>query len=71
MMVITGAIRGTSTKTIYQELSLESLKFRRWFRKLCHFYKKIKISPRFYSIQYLILIGFIISGLAITSLQEK
>ena len=40
MVVITGAIRDTSTKTIYQELGLESLKFRRWFRKLCHFYKK-------------------------------
>ena len=36
---ITGAIRGTSTEKIYQELGLESLKSRRWFRKLCHFYK--------------------------------
>ena len=26
-------------KKIYQEIGLESLKFRRWFRKLCHFYK--------------------------------
>ena len=38
-MAITGAIRGTSTEKIYQELGLESLKSRRWFRKLCHFYK--------------------------------
>ena len=38
-MAITGAIRGTSTEKIYQELGLESLKYRRWFRKLCHFYK--------------------------------
>ena len=38
-LAITGAIRGTSTEKIYQELGLESLKFRRWFRKLCHFYK--------------------------------
>ena len=37
--VITGAIRGTSTEKIYQELGLESLNSRRWFRKLCHFYK--------------------------------
>ena len=38
-LAITGAIRGTSTEKIYQELGLESLKFKRWFRKLCHFYK--------------------------------
>ena len=38
-LAITGAIRGTSTEKIYQELGLESLKSRRWFRKLCHFYK--------------------------------
>ena len=37
-LAITGAIRGTSTEKIYQELGLESLKSRRWFRKLCHFY---------------------------------
>ena len=36
---ITDAIRGTSAEKIYQELDLESLKSRRWFRKLCHFYK--------------------------------
>ena len=29
-------------KKIYQELSLESLKFRRWFRELFHFYKIFK-----------------------------
>ena len=38
-LAITGAVRGTSTEKIYQELGLESLKSRRWFRKLCHFYK--------------------------------
>ena len=38
-LVVTGAIRGTSTEKIYQELGLESLKSRHWFRKLCHFYK--------------------------------
>ena len=36
---ITGAIRGTSRKKIYQELGLESFKSKRWFKKLCHFYK--------------------------------
>ena len=38
-MAITGTTRGTSTEKIYQELGLESLKSKRWFRKLCHFYK--------------------------------
>ena len=38
-LAITVAIRGTSTEKLYQELGLESLKSRRWFRKLCHFYK--------------------------------
>ena len=37
-LAITSAIRGTSTEKIYQELGLESLKSRRWFRKNCHFY---------------------------------
>ena len=35
----TGAIRGTSRKKVYAELGLESVKFRRWFRKLACFYK--------------------------------
>ena len=38
-LAITSAIRGTSTEKIYQELGLKSLKSRRSFRKLCHFYK--------------------------------
>ena len=38
-MLIAGVIRGTSTEIIYQELGLESLKSRRWFKKLCHFYR--------------------------------
>ena len=36
-LVITVAIRGTSAEKIYQELGLESLKSRHWFRKLCRF----------------------------------
>ena len=38
-MVITGAIKGTSQLKIYDELGIESLKFRRWFRRSCVFYK--------------------------------
>ena len=69
-LAITGAIRGTSTEKIYQELGLESLKSRRWFRKLCHFYKifndkspsyLFNLIPNFNRVQ--------IPGLAITFLQ--
>ena len=38
-LAITGAIMGTSKLKIYEELGLESLKFRRWMRSLCVFYK--------------------------------
>ena len=31
---LTGAIRGTSRVKVYQELGLESLKSRNWFRRL-------------------------------------
>ena len=34
-LVITGTIKDTSQIKPYNELGLESLKFRRWFRKLC------------------------------------
>ena len=34
-IAITGAIRGTSSEKLFQELGLESLKSRRWLRKLC------------------------------------
>ena len=36
-LTITGAITETSSEKLYQELGLESLKLRRWFRKLRHF----------------------------------
>ena len=38
-LAITGAIRGSSREKNYQELALESLQHRRWYRKLCYFYK--------------------------------
>ena len=37
-LAITGAIRGTSREKLYEELGLESLQLRRWFRKLSCFY---------------------------------
>ena len=46
-LAVTGAVRGSSTEKPYQELRLESLN-RRWFRKLCQFYKILKSkSPRY------------------------
>ena len=38
-LAITGAIRGSSRDKLYNELGIESLFSRRWFRKLCVFYK--------------------------------
>ena len=42
-LTITGGIKGTCQQKIYNELGLGSLHFRRWFRRLCAFYK-IKIT---------------------------
>ena len=36
-LAITGAIRGTSMERIYQELGLERLSDRRYYRRLCAF----------------------------------
>ena len=41
-LAIRGAIRGTSREKIYQELGLEPLQQRRWYRKLCLFFKVYK-----------------------------
>ena len=47
-LAITGAIRGTSTEKLYNELGLETLEKRRWYRKLCCFYKVYKShSPKY------------------------
>ena len=42
VLAITGAIRVSSREKNYQELSLESLQQRRWYRKLCYFFKLVK-----------------------------
>ena len=39
VLVITGAIRGSSKEILYQELGFEDLRSIRWLRKLCLFYK--------------------------------
>ena len=41
-LTITGAIRSTSREKLYEELGLEYLRLRRWFRKLSCFYKLSK-----------------------------
>ena len=41
-LAITGAIWGTSREKIYRKLGLESLRLRRWYRKLCFLYKIFK-----------------------------
>ena len=38
-LVLTGAISGSSKEKIYQELGFESIRVRRWYRKLCLFFK--------------------------------
>ena len=41
-LVLSGAIRGSSREKLYHELGLESLQCRRWYRKLCLYYKIFK-----------------------------
>ena len=41
-LAITGAIGGSSREKLYQDLGFESLQQRRWYRKLCLFFKIIK-----------------------------
>ena len=38
-LAITGTIRGISKEKLYQELGLESLKDRRWLRRMSYLYK--------------------------------
>ena len=41
-LAITGAIRGSSSEKLYKELGLESLKSRRWYRKMSLLFKILK-----------------------------
>ena len=47
-LAITSAIRSTSREKLYQEQGLESLRKRRWYRKLCYFLKIFKGQSREY-----------------------
>ena len=47
-LAIINAIKGTSRTKLYKELGIESLSFRRWFRRLCTFYKiKTQRAPKY------------------------
>ena len=50
-LAITGAIRSSSREKTYQELGLESLRHRRWYRKLCYFYKIYNVKSPDYLFQ--------------------
>ena len=52
-LAITGAIRGTSKEKLYQELGFESLKDRRWLRRLCYLYKIVITKQPAYLFSYL------------------
>ena len=41
-LAITGAIKGSSTEKIYEELGTEPVKSRRWYRKMSFLYKVLK-----------------------------
>ena len=52
-LAITGNIRGSSREKLYQELGLESLQQRRWYRKLCYFFKLTKNKSPKYLFNYI------------------
>ena len=50
---ITETIKGTSKEKLYQELGFETMKERRWFRKLCCFYKILNNQAPAYLSQFI------------------
>ena len=47
-LAIAGAIQGTSRDSLYQELGLESLRVRRWYRKMIFFYRIVnELAPKY------------------------
>ena len=52
-LAITGCIRGTSREKLYNELGLESLSDRRWYRRLIFFYKIINNKSASYLKDYI------------------
>ena len=66
-LAVTGAIRGTSREKLYAELGIESLKFRRWFRKLACFYKIQSTELPKYLLQFPLIIILTLWGNLLTS----
>ena len=54
-VAITGAIRETSKEKLFEELGLDSLQHRQWYRKLCYFHIDSYIHISFY---FVLLITF-------------
>ena len=52
-LAITGAIRGTSKKKLYDELCLESLQLSCWFKNLYYFYYFTNINLSIFSNYFL------------------
>ena len=52
-LAITGAIRGSSRDRVYQELGLESLRDRRWYRRLVFFFNIVHDNVPSYLKEYL------------------
>ena len=47
-LAVSGAWRGTNIDGLYEELGWESLYYRRWYRRLCHFFKlTMNRSPKY------------------------
>ena len=76
VLAITGAIRGTSKKKLYQELGLQSLRNRRWLRRMFSLYKNIstKSPPYLYELtlplqrshRYLVVLKLCVAGLKLS-----
>ena len=52
-LVVTGCWQGTSQDRLYHELGWESLADRRWYRRLCQFYKIINLKTPQYLLNHL------------------
>ena len=75
-LAITGTIRGTSKEKLCEELGFETMKDRRWFRRLCCFYKILNIKHQVIFTVYLshqigIIIHVGIPNLDIFSAEQK
>ena len=47
-LAITGTIKGTSRERLYQELGFESLRDRRWYRRLVYFFNIVSLKSPAY-----------------------